>query len=176
MSKTHQKIKNKQKWFKLTSNERLNIPTSTYPSSIFTQKWVLADDTLRSSCRDSPLRHNPQGGAAMGHRATTLIIAQQEDFPSFPRSSHWQNTPVLSMCTKALPTALPWITLPCVQKSGQWGKGARSDIYKRPLKISHFFLKWEAPSPKISLNLQLFPHHREETDDQFVPILFQAMF
>ena len=138
--KTNKKKKKKnQKWFKLTSNESLTIPTSNFLSSILTQKWVLAEDTLKSSCRDSPPRYNPQGGAAMGHPATTLVGAQQGDFASFPRSSHWQNTPVLCVGTKALPTTLPWITLPCVRKSRQWGRGARSDVYKRPLKISHTF-------------------------------------
>ena len=88
MSKTHQKqnkTKQNQKWFKLTANERLNIPTSNYQSSILTLKCVLAEDTLKSSCRDSPLRYNPQGGAAMGHPAITLITAQQGNFPSFPQ-------------------------------------------------------------------------------------------
>lgn len=44
-------------------------PLPSQLSSVLTLNGVFSEDILKSSWRDSPLRYNPQGGAALGHLA-----------------------------------------------------------------------------------------------------------
>ena len=81
----------------------------------------------------------------MGHPATWSNYSTTGKLSFFFTEVHTDRTylehkPILCVRSKALPTTMPQITQPYVQKSGQWGEGGRNGIHKCPSKISHTFL------------------------------------